>query len=169
MSKNFELKYMIEKLFPSKVYTLDILYDLKLMISIRLKQFQHNVDEFEKCRAEEYLKEMSEFVKSPRKYEFPNRLYVISGVQFVGVACLDLSDKAIQNIIYDLQKELYDCEPFPVNRTEVNLINTVYIFHESTPVFWRHIDPAYAALISQTLSTKNIVNFGLKNRWTVKD
>lgn len=169
MSEKQDLICMIEKLFSSKIYSLDILYDLELLINVRLKLFQDTIEEFERLRAEDYLKEIAEFTKKRRTYEFSNRIYIISGVQTVNFAAVHLSDKAMSNIISDLSKELLFCDSLPIETTASNLVSTIYMFHEKNMIFLKHIYPAYAALVLQVLSSKNILYYPVEERWNIKD
>lgn len=169
MTEKQKLIYMIEKLFSSKIYSLDILYDLELLINVRLKLFQDTIEEIEKLRAEEYLKEIAKFTKKRRICEFANRIYIISGVQAVSFAAVQLSDRAIKNIIFDLSKELLLCDSLPIETTEPNLVSTIYMFHGENVVFLKHIYPACTALVLQVLSSKNILNYPVEERWNIKD
>lgn len=169
MTEKQKLKYMTDRLFPSKVYSYDILYDLNWIIKERLELFKHSIDEFEKERAEDYLQELIEFTSKPKfEYEYLNRVYIISGIQFVGMACVGLSDAAITNIKTDVFAEVFMCDSLPIMNTDPNLISTIYIFQKNNVHCW-HIYPSDAMWILQSLSSKNIVNYRLKQRWTIKD
>lgn len=169
MDEKQELKYMTERLFPSKIYSYDILFDLYRIIKLRLELFKTNIDEFEEYRAKNYLHELVKFICKFEGYEFKNRLYLISGVQFVALACVELSDTAIDNISTDVLTDLAMSDSLKTEDLEPNMLTSIYIFQENDIIFYQHLYPSMVALILQTLSSKNIVDYKLKKRWTIKD
>lgn len=170
MNEKQELKYMTERFFPSKIYSYDILCDLDRIIKLRLELFKTNIDEFEEYRAKNYLHELVKFTdKFNGEYEFRNRLYLISGVQFVALACVELSDAAIKNISTDVWADLVMSDSLKIEDLETNMLTSIYIFQANDIIFCQHLYPSMVALILQTLSSKNIVDYGLKKRWTIKD
>ena len=170
MNEKQEMAYVIEGLFPSKVYCPDVIYDMGQIISSRLLSFRQNIDDFEKERAEEHLKEITEFIKDkPKRYEFSNRLYVISGVQCVNIACVSLSDKAIENIVKDMSSELMLHYAFPLKGTNPNFVSTLYIFQKDHLTYFAHVFPSHSSLVLTTLGSKSIVDYKIKKRWTIKD
>lgn len=166
MTKKQKMIYLSKQLLESKVCSYDILYDLHIIIRERLKLFASNINIIERERAEEYLKKLSEVTDNPKyEYEFPNRLYIICGVQFVGMACVDLSDLEFRTVLEDIKiSNALSCEPVLIENIEPNMIITAYLFEKAengSQYFCEHLCPADAMRICQALSSKNIADYGL--------
>ena len=165
MNKEQKIIQMSEKLFPSTKHSYDILVDLFEIIVRRLSLFEKNIDETERIRAEEYLSEMKSVILSSLKpsCEYLYRLYIISGVQFVSLCCIDLSEKDINKIVSDLKMEFSLCDEFPVDSLEPNAVSTLYIFKNRELILYEHMFPSHLALITNVLSSKNIVDYSYLN------
>ncbi len=165
MSNNQDVKNVIKSLFPSKIYSYDILYDLQNIICQRLMLFKNSIDGFEKSRAEDYLEDIKSVLPkhANKSTEYLYRLYIISGVQFVSLCCFELSEKTIKNIISDLEIEFSLCDEFPVYSLEPNAVSTLYIFKNKELIFYENMYPSHISFIINELSSKNIVNYDL--RW----
>lgn len=164
MNKEQKIIQMSEKLFPATKHSYDILVDLFEIIARRLSLFEKNIDETEKNRAEEYLSEMKGIIISSFKSdcEYLYRLYIISGVQFVSLCCVDLSERNINKIISDLEIEFFLCDEFPIDSLEPNAVSTLYIFKNREIILYEHMFPSHLAFIISELSSKNIVDYNLK-------
>ena len=164
MDKEQQIIQMSEKLFPATKHSYDILVDLFEIIVRRLSLFKKNIDETEKIRAEEYLSEMKYVILSSAKSscEHLYRLYIISGVQYVSLCCIDLSGKTINKIVSDLKMEFSLCDEFPIDSLEPNAVSTLYIFKSREIIWYEHMFPSHLALIISELASKNIVDYNLK-------
>jgi len=164
VDKEQQIIQMSEKLFPATKHSYDILVDLFEIIVGRLSLFEENIDQFEKNRAEEYLSEMKKVILFSLKpeCEYLYRLYIISGIQFVSLCCVDLSEKNINRIIGDLEMEFSLCDEFPIDSLEPNAVSTLYIFKNREIILYEHMFPSHLAFIINELTSKNIVNYNLK-------
>ena len=170
MNKNQQMKEMVNKLFPSTTNSYDILYDLYNIISERLLLFKNNIDETEKWRAEYYLNDIREtiFLPRKRKIEYKYRLYIISGVQFVSLVCLELNSESIEKIIHNLKIEFLLYDKIPIESIDPNAVSTIYIFKENEVIYCDDFFPAHLVWISQMLQSKNILAYNLLDDWIIE-
>lgn len=152
----------LKTLFHAKKYSTDMAYDMAAMISKRLIQLRANADAFEFNRAEEHLRELIPYYIQPTA---ANRLYIITGLECMSLACISLSDYTIEGIIKDLKVDILSSDPFPLQEVEPNFVSTLYIFRGSKIEFEYNCYPADLACLVKCLNSENVIQYTHEQKW----
>ncbi len=160
MTKKENWIYALENLFPAKKYTRDMIWDFCEILSMNLMIFQEELDDFEKRRAEEYLREIVAYSKKPQsKY----RMYIVCGIQFVSFAWTEIQSETLQEVRQAIEYEFGMCDKMDIKGVEPNSISTLYLFEGNDVVLMEHMDPAHLTWLLQSLSKYNLVKRTLRN------
>lgn len=152
--------YALETLFPAKKYTRDMIWDFCSILSMNLITFQDEVDEFEKYRAEEYLRKIVAYSKKPQsKY----RMYIVCGIQYVAFAWVEIQAEVLQEVRKTIEHEFGMCDVMNTTDVDPNLISTLYLFEGDNVVLVEHMYPAHLTWLLQALSKYNLVKRTLQN------
>ena len=160
MAKKENWIYALEHMFPSKKYTRDMIWDFCNILSINLMTFQDEVDEFEKNRAEEYLREIVAYSKKPQSRY---RMYIVCGIQFIAFAWTEIPFEALQEVRQSIEYEFGMCDKIGTKGIDPNSISTLYLFEGDDVVLMEHMDPAHLTWLLQSLSKYNLAKRTLRN------
>ncbi len=152
MKEKWEL--ILERMFPAKRYERDMIWDMCTILSDRLTFF-NNIDEFECDRAKDYLKSIVSYSKKPvNKY----RMYIVSGIQFVSFAWLNINPEAFEQLFNTMKCEFALCDEMPSNSLDPNLVSTVYLLKGEEIIFSEDIYPSHLTWLALGLSKFNLIN-----------
>lgn len=152
--------YALETLFTAKKYTRDMIWDFCSILSMNIMSFQDEVDEFEKNRAEEYLREIVAYSKKPQSRY---RMYIVCGIQYVAFAWTEIQAEVLQEVRQAIEYEFGMCEMMNITGLDPNLISTLYLFEGDDIVLMEHMYPTHLAWLLQSLSKYNLVKRTLQN------
>ena len=144
---------LLSQNFEAKEYSIDMVRDYTEIICRRLSSF-NNIDKIEKLRAEKTVKEMASCCKAPVN---KNRMYIVSGIQFMSFAWTNIHDNSIKLLKAKLKSELCVCEVMPIDKIEPNLISSIYIFEDDQIVLCEHIYPYHLAITLDSLRDHNLI------------
>lgn len=149
-----EWKLILEDMFPAKLYERDMVWDMCAILSNKLMFFHRNIDEFESARAEDYLRNLVPYSKKPTS-EY--RMYIVSGIQFISFAWINISSENFERVLNVMKNEFKLCEIMPSESLEPNLVSTIYLFKGEEIVFSEDIYPSHLAWLTQGLSKFNLI------------
>ncbi len=151
MKEEWEL--ILEKMFPAKRYERDMIWDMCTIICDRLAFF-NNIDDFERDRAKDYLKSIVSYSKRPTN-EY--RMYIVSGIQFVSFAWLNINSEIFEQLFKAMKYEFILYDEMPSKSLDPNLVSTVYLFKDEKIIFSEDIYPSHLAWLTLGLSKFNLI------------
>lgn len=153
MKEKWEL--ILEKMFPAKRYERDMIWDMCTILTDRLTFF-NNIDEFECDRAKDYLKSIVSYSKKPvNKY----RMYIVSGIQFVSFAWLNIDSEVFERLFNTMKYEFIVYDEMPSKSLDPNLVSTVYLFKGEEMIFSEDVYPSHLAWLMLGLFKFNLIKY----------
>lgn len=152
----------LEKLISVSEYSEDIAYDLNLIYQDRLHHFGKNADEFELHRLIEHYRELNRFKITPSN---TNRIYLITGMEYVVAVCPNISEKFKKDIIDFVSIDSLTSDEFPADSIEPNFISTLYVMESDKFAFASDFYPYMLGTLTHCLRNNNIVRYDWENSW----
>lgn len=160
MAKKEDWVYALEYLFPAKKYTRDMIWDFCTILSTNLMIFQDDADDLEKCKAEEYLREIVAYSKKPQSRY---RMYIVCGIQFIAFAWTEIQSETFQEVRQAMEHEFGMCDMLDIKGVDPNSISTLYLFEGNNVILMEHMNPAHLTWLLQSLSKYNLAKRTLKS------
>lgn len=156
MDNNEYAKMILYPFFPAKRYYLEMIPDLRKIITIRGKLFSNFISD-----APRALELLEGYDGKPK---FKYRMYVITSVRIVDLAYIDIPEEFFENILLDVKQKDSDFSYF--ENLDPCFVTTVYFYKNSKIIYEGHILPGVLSWILNSLKEENLVDYSLINRWT---
>lgn len=161
MSKS-QIIETLKSIVPLTRYTEDIAYDLKQIYSDRIYHYGKNADEFELYRIKQHYDKLKDFQIMPTD---SIRIYVITGMECIMALCLDISEKAKNEIVECLRDELKQSDRFPSYDVDPNFISTIYVFENDKATYSSDFYPYMMGFLVHALRKKNRISYKAADSW----
>lgn len=133
-------------------YSIDMVRDYSEIICTRLMLFSGRIEEIEENRAHTTVKSL---IPHCKQIHNRNRMYIVSGIQYLSFACTEISDMSAEKILLKLKSEFEMCDIMPIDQLEPNLVSAIYIFRDESLIFCENIYPAHLASLLNSLQSYN--------------
>ena len=162
ISENESVKSILNEYFYAKRYYWDMLSDLNAITDSRKFMYESKFDNYTTIDLGAFKENIIPSIKDPtHKY----RMYIICGVCYVALACIDIPEDIFEKIFSDIKEELCQYDPMPTKELDVHLISTLYVFKYKKIVYSENIYPSHMAWILNALKDENLIDDSLKEKW----
>lgn len=155
MEEPIQYEKLLSPYFSAKKFYPDMLHDYLTLISERLMTFGHKIESGYQKNLEDNIKSLVVYSRPPIQN---NRVYIISDMEYILFAALNMSDLNVQAIKNSLDfSALKSKVPNYLEYPPCDVI-TLYIFSKGQETYRVNITPHEFAYLLYKYRTQNLIN-----------